>query len=485
MNSRKGEPVEPTALNNNESKAPHVRMVDVIDRVAHALRMPKMISFAELRQRVRIEPQAGVDQKIEQITETVCSHNEMELLNIGPEAFAEIEKQIGCAEKSISINIFSWASDATGMQLAQKILEAKKKNPALKIQIRIDKVGTFFNGTRQGLRKNMLKLINQHTLTYFLKYRNLSTRKLIAFVFNANAAYKFTDIERAELEKFIEEVFTDKNLIEMNPAMKLLRDVLGDDLILEHNGIERMDHSKVYIFDETMVMSGGMNIGDEYSGGWDAEEGWSGAVRAKYWRDYMIKARGPVSDFAQQALFHSESFESEREPLSDGAIPVRLLRNASGTPDGSKTPEELAKLKQITYAIFAVIDNAEKELIIEHAYLMDQTIIDKLKLASIRDVNITIIRGLPETSSLHRANEDFFAQLNNVPNVLILNDNRILHAKLICADGKHTVVGSANLSRTSLWDNEEVSFFVSGETPLQTRINDEIKKTIERIYNGV
>jgi phosphatidylserine/phosphatidylglycerophosphate/cardiolipin synthase-like enzyme len=71
-----------------------------------------------------------------------------------------------------------------------------------------------------------------------------------------------------------------------------------------------------------------------------------------------------------------------------------------------------------------------------------------------------------------------------VPNILILNDNRILHAKLICADSKHTVVGSANLSRTSLWDNEEVSFFISGDTPLQMRINQEIKKTIERIYNG-
>jgi phosphatidylserine/phosphatidylglycerophosphate/cardiolipin synthase-like enzyme len=446
--------------------------------VVEALKKRAHLTFEQFQERVKVEPWTHFERKLEERTGSICTLNEMELLTVGPEAFAEIERQIEMAESSISVNIFSWASDSAGLRLAEKIAEVKKKKPELKITVQVDKMGTFFNGTREGIRQNIFRFINEHTISYFLKYRHIRTKKLLSFAHNANAAYHLTDIERQELESFVGEVLTHENLIKMNPAIKILSDVLGDDLKIVHNGLAGMDHSKVYIFDETLVLSGGMNIGDEYSGGWNQESGWAGQVKPDYWKDYMLKAKGPVSDIAKQMLFSEQNFSDDRVLPSKDAQPVRLLRNSRG-PLGNNVPfEQKSKMKQITYSMYALIDNAEKDLVIEHAYIMDQTVIGKLQAAALRGVMITIVRGRPETASLARANEEYFSQLYNRQNIKIINDNRVLHSKLICADSKFTIIGSANLSQTSLYDHEEVSFLLSGDTPLQAQINERIREMI-------
>jgi len=454
---------------------------DRVRSVTDALKDRMHLTFKEFQERVRVEPQTHFERTLEERTGSICTKNEMELLTVGSEAFAEIEHQIESAERSISINIFSWASDSAGLRLAEKIAQAKNKNPALKITVQVDKMGTFFNGTRKGIRQNIFRFINEHTIAYFVKYRHISTRKLLSFAHNANAAYHLTAIERRELEDFVGEVLTHENLIKMNPAIKILSDALGDNLKIVHNGLAGMDHSKVYIFDETLVLSGGMNIGDEYSGGWSEESGWSGQVKPDYWKDYMVKAKGPVSDIANQMLFSEKDFSAERAAAHGETQPVRLLRNSRG-PLGKDIPfEQKAKLKQITYSTYALIDTAEKSLFIEHAYIMDQKVISKLQAAALRGVKITIIRGRAETPSLARANEDYFSQLYDVSNIEILNDDRVLHSKLMCADGKFTILGSANLSQTSLHDHEEVSFFLSGDTPLQAEINGKAQRSVERL----
>ncbi len=280
----------------------------------------------------------------------------------------------------------------------------------------------------------------------------------------------------------MDDIVTREKLIALNPALTILDSVISDNLIIEHNGLNRMDHSKIFIFDETMVISGGMNIGDEYSGGWHTKSGWSGETHPDHWRDYMLKAHGPATNIAKNMVFYQQSFAPQQEPPHEDAIPIKLLKNYRYKRTEEPPPNELLpKIKQITFAIFTLIDTAKESIIIEHAYLMDQRVIDKIKAAAQRGVITTIIRGKSETPSLERANEDFFEQLYDTPNIEILTDTQILHTKLICVDAQYSVVGSANLSRASLNDHEEISFFISGDTPLQKQINERVRLAIQRL----
>ena len=138
-------------------------------------------------------------------------------------------------------------------------------------------------------------------------------------------------------------------------------------------------------------------------------------------------------------------------------------------------------MKQITFGIFEMIDRAEKSIIVEHAYIMDQQIVDKLIAAAKRGITVTIIRGMAESKSLARANETFFRQMKNVPDITILDDNRVIHTKLLSTDDRYSMIGSANLSRTSLWDHNEVSLFIAGENPMQTQIQKQVQTTIQRL----
>ena len=139
------------------------------------------------------------------------------------------------------------------------------------------------------------------------------------------------------------EVLTEEELVALNPAVYTLLSALGQDLIIEDNGIESMDHSKVYIFDNSMVMSGGMNIGDNYSGGHDEETGWSGDVDPNYWRDYMVKTKGPAAAVGRNMLFDQNTFSNHDTESPENAIPIRVLKNQPLRSDTSMSPEEMAK----------------------------------------------------------------------------------------------------------------------------------------------
>jgi cardiolipin synthase A/B len=118
-----------------------------------------------------------------------------------------------------------------------------------------------------------------------------------------------------------------------------------------------------------------------------------------------------------------------------------------------------------------LIDNASHEIIVEHAYIMDPGIVERLINAAERGVSVRLIRSMPENGALEAANEKFFAQLENRKNITITRSPRVLHAKLLHVDGKYTIIGSANLTRESLHFHEETAlFFASGASDIHREL---------------
>ncbi len=447
--------------------------------IAEQTNRPRTLPYREYLDAVREASTEPLDQQIERETETVLTNNDSLLLSTGPDAFRSLDEQIGGAQKSIQINLFSWAADSSGMRIANKIAEAKKRNPNLKVDIRLDKLGCIFVGSKNELKARAIGLLAPHLTKFIFKYKNLSMQKLTGLMDDPNSIYNFSPEEKSELESFVREVLTDETLMQINPALAILKNTAGINLMIEDNGLGGMDHSKVFIFDDTTTISGGMNIGDEYSGGYEEGKGWTGKIDPNYWKDYMVKTTGPASNINRNNFFSQNEFVPDRINAGNNLSPLRVLRNSPGDVAPDASPESIAKTKQITYATMHLIDNAQSTIVIEHAYIMDQQVVDKLKAAAGRGVKITILRSQPESEGLENANNSFFRQLDGVANVDVIKFPRVSHTKLISVDGRYSIIGSANLSRASLRHHEEVSYMVSGDNPLQRQIQESLRAAVE------
>lgn len=440
---------------------------------------PSTVPFEEYVDSVRERPTDENDREVEDATGTALTSNEVYLMGTGPEAFLNIEKSITAARRSIKINIFSWAPDSTGMRLAKNLVDAKMLNPSLNIELRVDKLGCLLVGGKGELKDKftnplaLLKLGSSLT-----KYPNLSINQLMSLQDDPGKIHDFPETTKKELEAFIDKELTADLLLEINPALRKMKEK-GINLVIEDNGLAGMDHSKVFIFDDKTVYSGGMNVGDDYSGGFEAGGGWTGKKK-DYWKDYMVRITGPASNINRRLFFGEDKFNPELHFARPTSSQVRVLHNSGGEVPAGTSAEEEAEMKQVTFATMHLIDNAQKEIKIEHAYIMDQEVVDKLKAAAARGVQITIVRSRPENPGLEAYNEKYFSQMAGVGNIDIYKAPQVSHTKLICVDGNNSIVGSANLSRESLHYHEESSFMVSGDNGFQRQIREQLDESIDR-----
>lgn len=188
------------------------------------------------------------------------------------------------------------------------------------------------------------------------------------------------------------------------------------------------DHSKYFIFDHAAAIFGGMNIGDEYH---------------TQWRDYMVLITQP--EWAR--AFEAATLRGAPWPF-DG--PVFLAVN-----DRAAT--------RIAPALIELMDAAREELVIEHAYVSYDPMRDAIVRAANRGVRVTLILpARPDTH--HYAN---MATVNRLlaaapANLAVWLYPGMTHAKVMLADRRYAVVGSANLTPRSMVTTREAALFVHG-----------------------
>ncbi|TSC79029.1 MAG: cardiolipin synthase [Candidatus Peregrinibacteria bacterium Gr01-1014_25] len=184
------------------------------------------------------------------------------------------------------------------------------------------------------------------------------------------------------------------------------------------------DHAKVYIIDDHTLLLSGMNITD--------------ACRYE-WHDYLVELRG--SGFVRQYL-------TGEVPVA-GNGQVQLVMNG-GTAHGIRS------------ALMRFLEGASSTIVVEHAYLSDQRVIDLLVCKSREGVRVTVV--LPEHPNLH-AN----ANLLSVARLLsegargflhVVLYPRMVHGKLILVDRTRAFLGSANLITSSIDEMGEVNVLI-------------------------
>jgi len=320
---------------------------------------------------------------------------DISLLAGGEIAFERILRRIDEARATIYLRCFSWRDDDTGGTVAQALLRAAERG--VRITILKDRVGMhyeYLEGAKQS---------------FFHKRIGLGTRLQTWFLM---AAYRRWGSLR------------------QNPSPHA-------DALLQHPNItvscddKRFDHSKLWVFDDQLVILGGMGIGDDSR--------WANV-------DFMVELAG-----REAAARLADRYEG-RAPF-DAQRPFDYLLHSFSAADGDDSLRE-QRLR--------LIASARERLTIEMAYLGDRACAEALVQAIERGVLVTLLTS--ERANVLgdlnlRTCHELLRRTNSPENLRIFLHPRMVHGKAIVVDGLHVDIGSANFTPLSHGAYEEVNLY--------------------------
>ncbi|MBQ3107851.1 MAG: hypothetical protein IJC68_04485, partial [Firmicutes bacterium] len=160
-------------------------------------------------------------------------YRDLTLLVDGKNAFSEILRCMEQAQKSIYINMFIWRDDAIGNRLGQAVLAAAERG--VQVELSIDRYGVVLEKSEECKRSFFHK---KQTLTEKIKTKGLE------ILYPMPGAPKKAKDEETEL----------------------YRRIMSHPSIRVSEAVFKADHSKYYIFDDAILIMGGINVEDKENG---------------------------------------------------------------------------------------------------------------------------------------------------------------------------------------------------------------------------
>ena len=320
---------------------------------------------------------------------------DIKLLAGGEVAFERILRRIDEARASIYLRCFSWRDDETGGTVARALLRAAERG--VKITILKDRVGMHYE---------YLEGDNQ---SFFHKRIGLGVRLQTWFLMAAYGRW---------------------GSLRQNPSPHA-------DALLQHPNIivrrddKRFDHSKLWVFDDQLVILGGMGIGDDSR--------WKNV-------DFMVELTG-----GEAASRLADRYEG-RAAFDPQRSFDYLLHSFSAGTDSDELREQRLRL----------IGSARERLTIEMAYLGDRACADAMAESVNRGVVVTLLTSARANvlGDLNlRTCHELLRRTNNAPNLRIFLHPRMVHGKAIVVDGLQVDIGSANFTPLSHGGYEEVNLY--------------------------
>jgi len=345
------------------------------------------------------------------------SRAHFDLMAGGEAAFARILKRIDEAERSILVRCFEWRDDATGQMVAEALLRAADRG--VEIKILKDRVGMAYEhleGTKQSFFHKRIGLIPR-----------LQTWSLMT-------------------------VYGRWGSLRQKPS-PLANALLNHQMVSVSHHQKRFDHAKLYVFDDEVVILGGMGIGDDFR---------------HHNVDFMVEISGGGA-----AARLAERYEGRASFDPSRSFDYLLHSFKANKP---KKGQRVALAKQR----LALIASAQKRLTIEMAYFGDKACTAALIDAVKRGVQVTVLTAA-------RANiigdlnlwtcSQLLRRTRSPENLRIVLHPRMVHGKAIVGDGAWVDIGSTNFTSPSHGGYEEVDLFCR-DAAFAKRVEDAIEHDI-------
>jgi cardiolipin synthase len=211
------------------------------------------------------------------------------------------------------------------------------------------------------------------------------------------------------------------------------------DSVISHPNIEvrhrkkRFDHSKLFLIDDEYVILGSMGIGDNHHTDWvDVMVETTGAEHVQRLRDRLKDEVEFDPERRIDFLVHSREVHAPRTcPMIDERI--------------------------------ALIDGAERSVVVEMAYLGDKRFTAALLRAVRRGVNVVLITSRSDVlGNLNLATCDLLLRRSGAPqNLTICLLPRMVHSKFVVVDSQKSDIGSANFTPLSHGVYDEINMYVN------------------------
>lgn len=334
----------------------------------------------------------------------VEDQKDISLLVNGEVAFKHIIARIKEARQSIYINMFIWRDDKIGNKLSSELLDAA--NRGVKIHISKDKLGSIFEKAEENKQ------------SFFHKEASVGLL-FQAFIFDKFYPMKGKTKSRKQEKNRMVDVLL------KHPNITVDRDEV------------KGDHSKYYIFDNKILIIGGINIEDK--------ECYHDVEGKKYY-DYMIELDNEI---------YVEKFKrriNNEENFKDGNL-IEFIFNIKNNGE---------KIYEVKENILRLLSYADKSVEIVMAYFGDKDITEKIIEIANQGILVTII--LPERANIQ---DDLNKRI--VKQIMIRTGNKVsvylcknmLHAKLIRIDKQLFTLGSINLNKQAMENLLELNILIN------------------------
>ncbi|WP_345993903.1 phospholipase D-like domain-containing protein [Sulfurimonas sp. HSL-1716] len=239
------------------------------------------------------------------------------------------------------------------------------------------------------------------------------------------------------------------------------------------NYINLRNHRKIYIFDNKKVLSGGMNVSNEYFGS---------APDASRREDILFLVEGSSAEQYFE-IFASDWFYASQEKLSFSADTIQNGGDAyvQVVPSGPDMKKDA-----LYEALLCAIYSAKKRIWIVTPYFVpDVSLVEALVIAKHKGIDVRLIT--PKESNYFIADltrSSYMRELEESGIEVALYNGAMLHAKAIIFDETSVMLGSVNIDNRSLFLNYEVATFVYSAKVIK-EIEVWMQKLLDRSSNGV
>ncbi len=217
------------------------------------------------------------------------------------------------------------------------------------------------------------------------------------------------------------------------------------------NYINLRNHRKIYLFDQARLLSGGMNLSNEYMGEDDG---------TKRWKDLLFYLEGP-SVHTFYTIFYNDWQYATGEEYKLSHIEPKDSFTGDNYVQVVPSGPDIAK-DALYEALLNTIYSVKKRIWIVTPYFVpDENIVQALIIAQHKGVDVKLIT--PKESNHFMADmvrSPYMRELDEIGVDVVLYEGEMLHAKAILFDDLGGMVGSLNLDNRSLFLNYEVVTFV-------------------------
>ncbi|MFH5772622.1 cardiolipin synthase [Paracoccus sp. NGMCC 1.201697] len=215
--------------------------------------------------------------------------------------------------------------------------------------------------------------------------------------------------------------------------------------------VRRMDlrnHRKIVVIDQVVGFTGSRNCADR-----------AFAIKPRFapWTDILLQIEGPVVR-QMQAVFLQDWMSYSGEDLGE------MLKTAPPAIAEGDIAQVVAtgpddRQGSLSDCMATMIHAARHRLVITTPYYVPDSSLDSaIRTAARRGVDVTMILPLRNDSLVVQAtSEGFYYGLVSAGVKLMLYRPGLLHSKIILADGRMAMIGSANMDRRSFELNYEMN----------------------------